>query len=139
VAAQANEKRHASGLLDRAVEVTGGRVRALVADPQYSSRRFREKAAGCGVEAVIPYHRNQRRSENVLRVDRRFRVHGPDREVRIYRRARSSIERVNSRLEDLVCLNGHRVRGLRNVTVHVALCIIAMLFVAFAALRLGMP
>ena len=33
----------------------------------------------------------------------------------------------------------HRVRGLRNVTVHVALCIIAMLLVAVAALRLGVP
>jgi hypothetical protein len=59
--------------------------------------------------------------------------------VRIYGRARSSIERVNSRLEDLVCLNRHRVRGLSSVAVHVALCIIAMLLVAVAALRLGIP
>ena len=72
-------------------------------------------------------------------MDRRFRVHGPEREVRIYGRARSSIERLNSRLEELVCLGRHRVRGLRNVTVHIALCIIAMLLVAVAALRLGVP
>ena len=72
-------------------------------------------------------------------MDRRFRTYGPESEVRVYGRERSSIERVNSRLEELVCLNGHRVRGLRNVTVHVALCIIAMLLVAVAALRLGMP
>ena len=38
-----------------------------------------------------------------------------------------------------VCLDRHRVRGLRNVTIHVALCIIAMLLVAVAALRLGVP
>jgi IS5 family transposase len=137
--ANENEMRHAPLLLERAVEVTGGRVRTMVADPQYSSRRFRYKAAGCGVEAIIPYPRNQRQGEDVLRVDRRFRAHGTEREVGIYGRARSSIERVNSRLEDLVCLGRHRVRGLRNVTVHVAFCIIAMLLVAVAALRLGMP
>ena len=137
--ANENEKRHAPDLLDKTVEATKGRVRRVVADPQYSSRRFREKAAGCSVEAVIPYPRNQRRGEEVLRVDRRFRAHGSEDEVRVYGRARSSIERVNSRLEDLVCLDRHRVRGLRNVTVHVALCIIAMLLVAVAALRLGVP
>ena len=49
------------------------------------------------------------------------------------------IERVNSRLEGQVCLDRHRVRGLRNVTVHVALCIIAMLLMTVAALRLGVP
>lgn len=72
-------------------------------------------------------------------MDKRFRAHGPEHEVRIYGRARSSIERVNSRLEDLVCLNRHRVRGLRNIKIHGALCIITMLLVAVAALRLGMP
>jgi transposase len=137
--ANENEKRHAPDLLDKTVEATKGRVRRLVADPQYSSRRFREKAAGCGVEAVIPYPRNQRRGEDVLRVDRRFRAHGPEHEVKVYGRARSSIERVNSRLEDLVCLNRHRLRGLRNIAVHTALCVITMLLVAVAALRLGVP
>jgi hypothetical protein len=44
-------------------------------------------------------------------VDRRFRAHGPEGEVKIYGRARSSVERVNSRLDDLVCLNRHRLRA----------------------------
>ena len=72
-------------------------------------------------------------------MDKHFRAYGLDHEVRAYGRVRSSIERVNSRLEELVCLNRHRVRGLRNIKVHVALCIITMLLVAVAALRLGMP
>ena len=134
-----NEKKHAPDLLDKTVEATKGRVRRLVADPQYSSRRFRGKAASCGVEAIIPYPRNQRRGEDVLRMYKRFRAHGPEGEVRIYGRVRSSIERVNSRLEDLVCLNRHRLRGIRNITVHTTLCIITMLLVAVAALRLGVP
>ena len=81
--ANENEKKHAPDLLDKTVEATKGRVRRLVADPQYSSRRFRGKAASCGVEAVIPYPRNQRRGEDVLRVYKRFRAHGPEGEVRI--------------------------------------------------------
>jgi len=139
IAASANEKKHAPELLDKAVEATGGRVERLVADSQYSSRRFRGKVADCGVVAVIPYPSNQRKEEDVLRVDKLFRVYGSEEERRLYGLGRSSIERVNSRLEGQGCLDRHRVRGLRNVTIHVALCIIAMLLVAVAALRLGVP
>jgi hypothetical protein len=42
-------------------------------------------------------------------------------------------------LEGQVCLDGHRVRGLWNVTVRVALFLVAMLLVAVAALLLGVP
>jgi len=45
---------------------------------------------------------------------------------------------VNSRL-DLVGLGGLKLRGLRNVAFHVTLCMIALLLVAVAALRLGRP
>ena len=137
--ANENEKRYAPDLLDKTLKATNRRVRTMVADSQYSSERLRGKASECGVEAIIPYPSNQRRGEQVLRVDSKFRAHGHEREVEIYGRARSSIERVNSRLEELVCLNRHRVRGLWNVSVHVTLCVIAMLLVAVAALRLGMP
>ncbi len=139
VPANENEKKYAPELLDKAVKVTGGRVETLVADSQYSSRRFREKVTDCGVMAVIPYPSNQRKGEGVLRVDKFFRVYGSEEERRLYGLGRSSIERVNSRLEGQVCLDRHRVRGLRNVTIHVALCIIVMLLVAVAALRLGIP
>ncbi len=86
--ANENEKKHAPGLLLKAVEAAGGRVETLVADSQYSSRRFRGKVADCGVVAVIPYPSNQRRGEDVLRVDRYFRVHGSEEERRLYGRAR---------------------------------------------------
>lgn len=46
------------------------------------------------------------------------------------------MERVNSRLE-LVGLDCLKLRGLRNVLVHVLLSIIVMLLVAVVALRLG--
>jgi len=137
--ANENEKKHAPVLLDKTLKATGRKVRRMVADSQYSSRRFRSKVADCGVEAFIPYPSNQKRGDDVLRVDKRFRVYGPTREVRIYGPARSSVERVNSRLEGLVGLDRHRVRGLRNIMVHVTLCVIAMLLVAVVARRLGVP
>ena len=54
----------------------------LVTDSQYSSRMVREKVVDCGVIAVIPYPSNQRRGEDVLRVDRFFRVYGSEEERR---------------------------------------------------------
>lgn len=137
--ANENEKRHAYKLLDKTLEATNGRVKKLVADSQYSSKRFRKKAADCGVEAVIPYPANQRLKEKgLLRVDKHFRTHGPACERRIYKR-RASIERTNSRLKEQLSLNEHKVRGLRNIVIHVLLCIITMLLVAVAALRLNKP
>ena len=91
------------------------------------------------MKAAIPYPVNQRRGEDVLGVDKHFKAHGPPRERKIYMQKRSSIERVNSRLKDLVGFDRHRFKGLRNITVHVALCIVTMLLFAVAALRLNMP
>jgi uncharacterized membrane protein YidH (DUF202 family) len=44
---------------------------------------------------------------------------------------------MNSRLKEHLGLNKHRVRSLRNITVHALLCIIAMLLTALAALKLN--
>ena len=137
--ANENEKRHAYKLLDKTLKATRGRVKKLVADSQYSSKRFRKKAADCKVDTVIPYPANQRLKEKgLLRVDKHFRTYGPADERRIYKR-RASIERTNSRLKDQLSLNKHKVRRLRNILVHVLLCIITMLLVAAAALRLNKP
>jgi hypothetical protein len=135
--ANENEKKHAEKLLGKASIVVDG-FKAVVADSQYSSENVRDCILGHGAEPVIPYMSNQRCGEEVLRVDRRFRVHGPAEERRIYGLGRASVERVNSRL-DLVGLGCLKIRGLRNVMVHVVLCVISMLLVAVAALRLGRP
>lgn len=135
--ANENEKRHAPELLDEASLVVGG-FKAVVADSQYSSRRVRGYIMGHGADLVVPYMSNQRRGEPVLRVDRLFRTSGPAWERRIYGLGRASVERVNSRL-GMVGLGCLKLRGLRNVLVHVLLCIIVVLVVAVAALRLGRP
>ena len=135
--ANENEKKHMEELLEKALRVVDG-VRVVVADSQYSSRRVRDCVMGFGAEPVIPYPSNHRRGESVLRVDRFFRTSGSAVARRVYEVGRASVERVNSRLEfvGLECL---KLRGLRRVMVHVLLCIIVMLLVAVAAVRLGRP
>jgi IS5 family transposase len=134
--ANENEKRHASELLVKAVKTTKQRLKTLVADSQYSSRKLRDQIAIQGVRPVISYPANQRRREKgLLRVDKHFRTHGPADERRIYRQ-RSAVERINSRLKDQLGLERHKVRGLKNIAVHAQLCAIAMLLTALAALSL---
>lgn len=135
--ANENEKKHAEELLGKASEVVEG-VKAVVADSQYSSEKVRGFVEELGARSVIPYMSSHKRGEKVLRVDRFFRVSGPEEERRIYGLGRASVERVNSRL-DLVGLGGLRLRGLKYVAVHVLLCLIVMLIVAVAAVRLGRP
>jgi uncharacterized membrane protein YidH (DUF202 family) len=52
---------------------------------------------------------------------------------------RGAAERMNSCQKEQLCLEKHRARGLKRVTVHALLCIIAMLLNAVAALRLKRP
>ena len=132
-----NEKKHAPALLEKALKATKSRVKLLVADSQYSSRNLRDQASSRGVRAVIPFPANQQRAQKgLLRVDKYFRTHGPIYEKRVYR-LRSAVERVNSRLKEQLSLERHRVRGLKQITVHALLCKIAMLLNALAALRLN--
>jgi transposase len=134
--ANENEKKHAYKLLDKTLRATKGRVKILVADSQYSSKGFRKSAAECGVESVIPYRANQRLNEKgLLRVDKHFRTRGPAWERGIYRR-RASVEWMISRLKEHLGLDTHKVKGLRNIAVHVPPCIVAVLLVALAASRL---
>ena len=135
--ANENEKRHVEEMLGKASTVVE-RIKAVVADSQFSSEKVRGLVVERGAEPIIPYMSNQRRGEDVLRVDRCFRLSGPEEARRIYGLGRASVERVNSRLGSvgLECL---KLRGLRNVVVHVLLCVVTVLLVAVAALRLGRP
>ncbi|TFH18604.1 hypothetical protein E4H04_02920 [Candidatus Bathyarchaeota archaeon] len=81
---------------------------------------------------------NQRCGDEGLRVDRFFRVSGPAEERRMYEVGRAAVERVYSRLGS-VGLDCLKLRGLRNAVVHMLLCVVTVLLVAVAALRLGRP
>jgi len=133
--ANENEKRHAPSLVARTRLVlgrAGARLRCLVADSQYSSRRVRGL---CG-ESVIPYASNQR--GDGLRVDRWFRVHGSAELVAEYRK-RPAVEALFAYLRTQFGLNVNRVRGLLDVSVYSLLSVLCVVLNREAAESLGRP
>ena len=138
--ANVNEKKAAAPLLQKAIRLRPKRRTShVVADSQYSSQTFRDEVRRIDAKPVIPYPRNQAKGKRVLRIDRKFRSHGPSRLRRIYRK-RSAIERVVSRLKTYFGLRQLRTRGLRNVSSHhVLLCLIALLANALSAIKQGLP
>jgi hypothetical protein len=131
-----NEKRHAPSLVERTRMVlgkAGARLRSLVADSQYSSRKVR----GLVEEAVIPYTSNQRGGD-VLRVDRRFRTHGPAGLVVKYHK-RPLAESVFSFLKDHYGLRVNNVRGLLNVSVYALLSLLCHVLGREVAENVGRP
>jgi hypothetical protein len=135
--ANENEKRHAPSLVERTRMVlgrTGARLRCLIGDSQYSSRRIRSLVE----HAVIPYMANQRRGEDVLMVDRRLRTHGPEGEVVEYRR-RPAVEASFSFMKTQFGLTVNRVRGLLNVEVYSLLSVLCCVLNREAAENLGRP
>jgi hypothetical protein len=132
-----NEKKHAPSLVEKTMIVlgkAGARLRSLVADSQYSSRKLR-----CLVEeAVIPYTSNQSLGGDVLRVDRRFRTHGPAEDVVKYHK-RPLVESVFSFLKDQYGLRVNNVRGLVNVSVYALLSLLCHVLSREAAENVGRP
>jgi hypothetical protein len=135
--ANENEKKHSIRLFDMASLHV--KPRRLVADPQYSSQSLRDAALRQGTMSVIPYPRNQQRGvKGILRIDRKFKSHGPQQLRRAYRK-RVAVERVFSRLKNLAGLTQHNLRGLAKITFHAQLCLLIMLFTAQAAINTHKP
>jgi IS5 family transposase len=83
--ANENEKKHSIRLFDMASLHV--KPRRLAADPQYSSQSLRDAALRQGTMSVIPYPRNQQRGvKGILRIDRKFKSHGPQQLRRAYRK-----------------------------------------------------
>jgi len=132
-----NEKKHGPSLIERTRMVlgkAGARLRSLVADSQYSSRKMR-----CLVEeTVIPYMSNPSAGGDVLRVDRRFRTHGPaEDKVRYHKRPLA--ESIFSFLKDQYGLRVNNVRGLLNVGVYALLSVLCLVLNREAAENVGRP
>ena len=131
-----NEKKHAPSLVERTrmvLERAGMRLRCLIGDNQFSSGKVRSLVE----ELVIPYTSNQR-GEGVLRVDRRFRTHGPDELVGEYHK-RPMVESAFSFLKTQFGLTVNRVRGLANVSVYTLLSVLCHVLTREAAENMGRP
>ena len=135
--ANENEKKHSLKLFEKASLHV--KFRRLVADPQYSSLSLREVTLKQGTVPVIPYPRNQQKGvKGILRIDRKFKSHGPQELRRVYRK-RVAVERVFSRLKNLAGLTQHNLRGLAKITFHSQLCLLTILLTAQAALNTHRP
>jgi IS5 family transposase len=135
--ANENEKKHSLGLFQKAI--CHVKPRKLLADPQYSSASLREAALRQRTLPVIPYPRNQMKNvKGILRIDRKFRSHGPSKLRRAYRK-RAAVERVFSRLKNLTGLTQHNLKGLAKITFHAELCLLVMLLTAQAAVNTRKP
>jgi len=135
--ANENEKKHSVELFCKASShVKPGK---LLADPQYSASNLRKAALERGTLPVIPCPRNQSKGvKGILRVDRKFKSHGPQELRRAYRK-RVAVERVFSRLKNLAGLSQHNLRGLAKIMFHSQLCILTMLLTAQAAINTHKP
>ena len=131
-----NDKVYFEPLLEK-VRSLGVRFKSVLADSQYSSVNVRNAAEWLGAEPVIPVRRDSRVLD-ALRVGRDFVAKGAKRIVRLFRK-RWSIERLFGRAKEWLLLDGLRVRGLTQVSIHVSLSLISMLAVAVSAVRLGSP
>jgi hypothetical protein len=133
--ANENEKRHAPSLVGRTRDILGKvgvRLRSLIADSQYSSRKVRSLVD----DTVIPYPSNQR--GDGLRVDRMFRAHGLAELVAEYRK-RPAVEAFFAYLKNQYGLTVNKVRGLANVSVYVLLSVLCIVLNREAAENLGRP
>jgi hypothetical protein len=131
-----NDKLHFEPLLEK-VHRLGVRFTSVLADAQYNSENVRNAAEWLGAEPVIPVRRDSR-VKDALRVGHDFVARGVKRLARLFRK-RWSIERLFGRAKEWLLLDGLRVRGLAQVSIHVSLSLISMLAVALSAVRLGTP
>ena len=132
-----NEKRHGPTLVERTKMVlhrAGARLRSMIGDSQYSSGRMR----GLVDEAVIPFMSNQRRGEAVLRVDRKFRTHGPELERAEYHK-RPAVEAAYAFLKTQYGMKVNKVRGLGNVAVYALYSVLCHVLTREAAENMGRP
>jgi len=135
--ANENEKRYGPSLVERTKRVlrrAGARLRSLIADSQYSSGRMRRLVG----EVVIPFMANQRRGEDVLRVDRKFRTHGPEEQRREYHK-RPAVESAYSFLKTQYSMALNKVRGLKKVAVYALYSVLCHVLTREATENIGRP
>jgi hypothetical protein len=134
--ANQNEQKHAPNLLEKTkliLKRSAARLRRVIADSQYSDGKLR----GAVEEAVIPYRANQKRGvEGLLRVDRKFRVYGPQDQRREYHK-RPHTEAVYSFLKTQYSLAANKVRGLKNVASYALYSLLCLVLNREAAQNIG--
>jgi hypothetical protein len=136
--ANQNEKKHSLDMLEKTktiLERCGAKLRSVIADSQYSDNKIRKAVD----ETVIPYPANQKRGvRDILRVDKKFRTHGPEDQRREYHK-RPHVEAVYSFLKTQYSLVSNKVRGLKNVASYSLYSLLCLVLNREAAENSGRP
>jgi len=134
--ANQNEKKHSLTILEKAKRVlkrSGAKLRSLIADSQYSDGKIRAAVD----KVVIPYPSNQKpRGRDVLRVDKKFRAHGPE-DQKVEYHKRPPIEVVNSFLKTQYGMVVNKVRGLKQVASYALFSLLCLVLNREAAQNIG--
>ena len=136
--ANQNEKKHSPNMLEKTkliLKRSAARLKSLIADSQYSDNKLRDAVE----EAVIPYPANHKRGvKGLLRVDKKFRTHGPEDQRREYHK-RPHIEAVYSLLKMQWSLALNKVRGIRNVACYALYSLLCLVLNREAAENIKRP
>jgi len=136
--ANQNEKKHSLNMLEKTkliLKRSAARLRSVIADSQYSGGKLRSATGS----AAIPYPANQKRDiKGLLRVDKKFRTHGPEDQKREYHK-RPRIEAVYSFLKTQYSLAVNKVRGLKNVASYALYSILCLVLNREAAENIKRP
>jgi transposase len=134
--ANQNEQKHSLNMLEKTkliLKQSSAKLKSVIADSQYSDGKLRAAVD----EAVIPYRANQKRDvEGLLRVDKKFRIYGPDDQKEEYHK-RPHIEAVYSFLKTQYSMAVNKVRGLRNVASYALFSILCLVLNREAAENIG--
>jgi hypothetical protein len=137
--ANQNEQKHALNLLEKTKLVlkrSAARLRSVIADSQYSDGKLRNAV---GEAVVIPYRANQKRDvEGLLRVDKKFRIYGPEDQKREYHK-RPHIEAVYSFLKTQYSLAINKVRGVTNIASYALYSLLCLVLNREAAENIRRP
>jgi hypothetical protein len=137
--ANQNEQKHALNLLEKTKLVlkrSAARLRSVIADSQYSDGKLRNAV---GEAVVIPYRANQKRDvEGLLRVDKKFRIYGPEDQKREYHK-RPHIEAVYSFLKTQYSLAINKVRGITNIASYALYSLLCLVLNREAAENIRRP
>lgn len=115
----------------------GIRPKVILADAGYDSKEDYRLALKCDAVPIIAINKRNLKKKSTRDFERDLPVQRNSELWKTLYRKRSSVERVISRLKEELALKDLKVRGLDNVRIHVAFSLIAMLTVAFVALKTG--
>jgi hypothetical protein len=122
-----------------AMLASGTEPEVLVADAGYDSRRNTISLIREGIRPIIALNPRGKKGTKRFRRDYLLPIARHSDEWERYYATRSAAERVFSRLKGELGLTDVKLRTKARVTVHFALCLIAMVLVAYVSFAVGRP